>query len=425
LDNQSRIKRLRRVLTERTGCAEEDVRLVYSPLRISPLGAHVDHQDGLVTGMTLDRAILLAFAPRVDRRIIVHSLNFRGITEFTLDDVPPRALGDWGNYVRGAALALEQDRELLVGIDAVVEGNMPIGGLSSSAAVGIAYLLALEAANGLIVTPEENIQYDRYVENVYLGLKNGILDQSIILMSDRDHLTFLDCQSLQFAKYPTPASNGHFEVIVVHSGVAESLASTDYNNRVEECQSAARRLLEFADEPVPEKPKLRQVPEYVYERYVDQLPEPLNRRARHFFTENQRVREGVGAWSAGDLETFGSLINASGASSVQDYESGCPELVALYEILRDCPGVYGARFSGGGFRGSCIGLVNPAYRERIANTVHACYPLAHPQIENLYSVHFCRLDGPARLWTADETERDGHADMLVLGRTESVLVGQR
>jgi galactokinase len=311
-----------------------------------------------------------------------------------------------------------------VGIDALVEGDMPIGGLSSSAAVGIAYLLALEVANDLVVTPEENIGHDRYVENVYLGLKNGILDQSIILMSDRDHLTFLDCQSFEFAKYPTPVNNGQLEVVVVHSGVAEALASTDYNSRVDECQWAARMLLELAGEQIHEKPKLRMVSEDIYEAYGDKLPEPLNRRARHFFTENRRVRSGVDAWTAGDLVRFGSLINASGASSVRDYESGCPELVTLYEILRDCPGVYGARFSGGGFRGSCIGLVNPAYRDCILDTVRSRYPRAHPHIENLYSVHFCRLDGPARLWAAEEWMYEGDRDSMMVASTQPVLSGQ-
>ena len=90
---------------------------------------------------------------------------------------------------------------------------------------GIAYLLALETVNDLEVTPEDNIEHDRYIENVYLGLKNGILDQSIILMSDRDHLTFLDCEEFEFAKYPTPTDNGRFEVLVAHSGLVTSLAS--------------------------------------------------------------------------------------------------------------------------------------------------------------------------------------------------------
>jgi len=353
--------------------------------------------------MTLDRALLLAFVPRSDKRVRVASLNFLGSVEFGLDDVPPKANGDWGNYVRGAVLALQQRYALTAGIDAVVEGRMPIGGLSSSAAVGVAYLLALEAANGLEVSPEENIEHDRYIENVYLGIENGILDQSIILMSDRDHLTFLDCQTVEFYKYPTPVDNGHFEMVVAYSGLVRSLGHTDYNNRVHECQQAARLLLGWAGLPVPDPVRLRDVPEAVYAQYKDRLPAPLDRRARHFFTEVQRVRDGVRAWSAGDLHEMGRLINASGASSVYDYESGCPHLITLYEILRDCPGVYGARFSGAGFRGSCIGLVDPAARKEIAAAIDAIYPGKHPDVADAYSVHFCGTGGPARLLGEDES----------------------
>jgi galactokinase len=306
---------------------------------------------------------------------------------------------DWGNYVRGAVLALQQRYSLHTGIDAVVQGTMPIGGLSSSAAVGVAYLLALEVANDLDVSPEENIEHDRYIENIYLGLKNGILDQSIILMSDLDHLTYLDCQSVHFEKYPTPVDNGHFEIVVAYSGLRKSLANTDYNNRVSECQQAARMLLRWAGMEVPNPLRLRMVPEEVYQTYADRLPAPLDRRARHFFTEIQRVREGVAAWRTGDLEGMGHLINTSGASSVHDYESGCPHLRTLYDILRECPGVYGARFSGAGFRGSCIGLVNPAYREQIVEAIDTLYPTAHPDVAEEYSVHFCKTGGPACQWS--------------------------
>jgi galactokinase/galacturonokinase len=401
------IEQLRGKLKQRTGCSDADIQVVYSPLRVSPLGAHVDHQDGLVTGMTLDRAILLVFVPRKDRRIRIESVNFPNFVEFSLDDVPPRIAGDWGNYVRGAVLALQQKYDLQVGFDGIVEGKMPIGGLSSSAAVGVAYLLALETVNDLDIPPEENIEHDRYIENAYLGLKNGILDPSIILLSDRDHLTFLDCQSVQFVKYATPIENGHFEILVAYSGLAKPLASTDYNNRVSECQEAARLMLDWAGLPVPEPPRLRLVSEEIYDDLVGDLPDPLDRRARHFFTEVRRVREGIEAWGAGDLEKMGHLINESGASSVYNYESGCPHLVTLYEILRDCPGVYGARFSGGGFRGSCIGLANPAYREEIAATIAQRYPTVHPDVAESYSVHFCRLDGPARLWNGVQAESEG------------------
>jgi galactokinase len=372
--------------------------MVRSPLRVCPLGAHVDHQDGLVSGMTLDRALMLAFVPRIDRHVCIESLNFGGCIEFDLDEVPPKVNSDWGNYVRGAVQALQQHYDLQAGIDGVVEGTMPIGGLSSSAAVGVAYLLALEAANGLDVPPIENIEHDRYIENAYLGLKNGILDPSIILMSDQDHLTFLDCQAIEFAKYSTPVDNGQFEIVVAYSGLVRSLTHTDYNNRVNECQEAARLLLRWAGLPVPEQVRLRAVPEPAYEQYKHQLPAPLDRRARHFFTEIQRVRDGVTAWSAGDLQEMGQLINESGASSVNDYESGSPHLITLYNILRQCPGVYGARFSGAGFRGSCIALADPEARQEIVAAIDRGYPDKHPDVAQVYSVHFCGTGGPACLW---------------------------
>jgi galactokinase len=396
VDVEHQIEHLTERLQQRYKCDKRDIQIVYSPLRFSPLGAHVDHQDGLVTGMTLDRVILLAFAPRSDRRVHVESINFAGTVEFALDDVPPAIPGNWGNYVRGAVLALTQEYHLNTGIHALVQGDMPIGGLSSSAAVGVAYLLALEAANGLQITPEENIQLDRYIENEYLGLKNGILDQSVILMSDFAHLTYLDCQTLEFAKFPTTINSRHLEVVVVHSGLNKPLSGTSYNKRVEECQQAARMMLEWANEPIPETPRLRMVPEEIYASLGNRLPAPLDRRARHFFTEIQRVREGIVAWQKGDLETMGHLINESGASSIHNYECGCPHLITLYDILKRCPGVYGTRFSGGGFRGSCVGLIDPAAREEIKDIIDAQYPIAHPDVADSYSIHFCRPDGPAR-----------------------------
>ncbi len=392
-----RIEELKQHLKKRTGCADRDIQVVYAPLRISPLGAHVDHQDGLVTGMTLDQVILLAFTPRADRRVCVESLNFPGCVDFALEDVPPRSAKDWGNYVRGAALALQQDHTLRVGVDAVVGGSMPIGGLSSSAAVGVAYLLALETVNGLTISAAENIQLDRYIENVYLGLKNGIMDQSMILMSDRDTLTYLDCQSVAFEKIPIPPEKNGFDILVVYSGVEKSLGGTDYNNRVAECQEAARLLLTWSGQTPPEQPRLRMVPEAIYAELGERLPAPLDRRARHFFSEVQRVREGAAAWRSGDVTRIGQLMRESGASSVYNYESGCPQLVTLYNILCEAPGVYGARFSGAGFRGSCISLSDPAYREEIRAFIAARYPAAHPNAAERYSVHFCKSDGPARV----------------------------
>lgn len=380
------------------GVERSQVQVARAPLRICPLGAHIDHQLGIVTGMTIDQSILMAFAPSEDDVVRVQSLNFASQTTFGTGDVSPYAKGDWGNYVRGAVLALGQEHRVQRGMIAVVGGAMPIGGLSSSAAVTIAYLLALEAINELAVQPDENVELCRFTENQYIGLKNGILDQSVILFSEPEHLTRIDCETVAITRVPAAKPlRQPFEILVIYSGVSHALVGTDYNNRVAECRDSARWLLDFAGMPVPEDPRLRHVPAEVYAAEGTRLDGPLRRRAVHYFGEMERVAQGVEAWREGDIARFGELVTASGESSIKWYECGSPHLITLYEVLRDARGVYGTRFSGAGFRGNCIALIDPAARDEIAEAVHARYPAAHPDVADKYSIHFCTADGGARL----------------------------
>lgn len=373
------------------------IRIVKAPLRISPLGAHIDHQLGRVTGMAVDRSILLAFAPTDQGLVQVESMDFVNPTRFSLQTIPARQQGDWGNYLRGAALALQRSYPLRRGLYGVIDSDMPIGGLSSSAAVTIAYLLALESVNDLTVSAQENISLVTRTEHEYIGLNNGILDQTSILFSQRNHLTLIDCQSVQIETAPTAIQSSDFEIMAVHSGVTKSLVGTSYNNRVAECQEAARQLLQHAGQPAGASPRLREVDPEIFASYGARLPDLLHRRATHFFGEMARVSRGVEAWRQGDLVGFGALISESGASSIDYYECGCPQLITLYRILCATPGVYGVRFSGAGFRGSCVALIDPAARAAIADTVHQHYPPAHPQEADRYSIHFCQVADSARL----------------------------
>ena len=373
------------------------IRVVKAPLRICPLGAHIDHQLGLVTGMTIDQSILMAFAPTTDGQIRVSSLNFEPPVSFSLSQVPPYRRGDWGNYIRGAVLALQRDYQIEVGLAGVIEGQMPIGGLSSSAATTIAYLLALETINALEVSPETNVSLVRFTENQYIGLNNGILDQSVILFSEANCLTRIDCRAMQIDKVPTSLKVEDFDVLVVYSGLTDVLVGTDYNNRVAECQAAAQQLLEMAGQTIEGSPRLGLVPPDIFEAEGYRLSETGQKRARHYFGEMERVQAGLGAWQAGDLQRFGQLMNESGHSSIAYYECGSPQLITLYEILRDTPGVHGVRFSGAGFRGNCIALIDPEARQAIAEAIHRRYPVAHPAEAELYTIHFCQTDSQAHL----------------------------
>src|SRR5215468_9946781 len=221
------IEKRRQVLLEAHRAAfssrVSDVRYAVAPYRICPLGAHVDHQLGLVTGLTIDSGILLAYTPSTGGRVRLNSRNFPGSIEFEIDSIPPFSPGDWGNYARGAALALRSAHAIQTGIDGVIEGNLPVGGISSSAAAGVAYLIALEAVNGLRISAQDNITLDQQIENSYIGLNNGILDQSVILLGEAGRLLRLDCQSGDHDSVSFPVSNSRFEVTLVYSGISRSL----------------------------------------------------------------------------------------------------------------------------------------------------------------------------------------------------------
>lgn len=390
---------LLRELAARYGVAPASARVVFAPYRICPLGAHIDHQLGPVTAMAIDRGVLLAYAPSAAREVRLSSLEFAGEVRFELDRPGAPQPGDWGNFARGAVQALtRKGHKLSCGLVGVMTGPWTEGGLSSSAAVGVACLLALEDVNALRVGAEENILLDQAIENDYLGVKNGILDQSGILLSRREHLTVVDCATNRHKLVPTAQPPGTWSIVLAFSGLKQALTGTDYNRRVAECAAAARILLDAAGRPAANA-LLGCVRETEYAEHKHRLASPLDRRAAHFFSEVERVRRGEMAWSKGDLPSFGRLMTESGESSIRNYECGSPPLVDLYELLVRCPGVYGARFSGAGFRGCCVALVNEAAARQIAETITAGYARRQPGLAAEAPVEICHSGDGARFLT--------------------------
>ncbi|KAF5934828.1 hypothetical protein HYC85_025957 [Camellia sinensis] len=400
---------LRKMVAEMAGKGTEKVRVVVSPYRICPLGAHIDHQGGTVSAMTINRGILLGFVPSGDSQVLLCSGQFKGEVRFSVDEIkhPKHFVKEndkingsgsskqqeecnWGNYARGAIYALQsRGNHLTQGIIGFVCGSEDLdsSGLSSSAAVGIAYLLAFESANNLAMSPAENIEYDRLIENEYLGLKNGILDQSAILLSSYGCLTCMNCKTKEHKLVHPPKFQNHetgikkaYKVLLAFSGLKQALTSNPgYNHRVAECQAAARFLLKSSGNEGME-PLLSNVEPRTYETHKCKLEPSLARRAEHYFSENMRVIKGLEAWASGNLEDFGELISASGLSSIQNYECGCEPLIQLYEILLRAPGVYGARFSGAGFRGCCIAFVDANCAIEAASFVRNEYKKLQPKL---------------------------------------------
>jgi galactokinase len=371
--------------------------LVNAPLRICPLGAHVDHQGGVVTGMTVDRQVLMAAVPESDAVLRVSSLDFAGEVVVGLEGPVAAKARDWGDYVRAAAEVLSREHRLRIGFRAVIGGDLPGAGLSSSAAVLIAYLLALSRVNEIDLGREEISALVQKAENEYVGVASGSLDQSIILFAEHGHLTRVDCLDLNIEQVARPPRSGELRLLVAFSGVGRALAGSGFNTRVDECHEAARLLLELGGEPVSKRPVLSDVQPEIFEEFAADLPQAQRRRAAHYFGEQQRVLTGVEAWRCGDFNRFGALMTASGASSIHNYESGTAELITLYELLRRADGVYGTRFSGGGFGGSCIALIEPEAGGSVIEEVRRGYEAVHPEAAATASFHICRSGGPARV----------------------------
>lgn len=407
---EDQLKKMWNKVSEMSGRDAEEVRVVVSPYRICPLGAHIDHQGGTVSAMTINKGILLGFVPSGDTEVVLRSGQFDGEVRFSIDKIqqPRNSVKKhhavhasdsakikeeckWGNYARGALYALQSRGNILTqGIIGYICGsnNLDSSGLSSSAAVGIAYLLALESANGMNVSPLDNIEYDRLIENGYLGLRNGILDQSAILLSRYGCLTCMDCKSKEYKIIqPREPQNSDetelrksYKVLLAFSGLRCALTNNPgYNRRVAECQEAAKFLL-CASGKAGVEPRLCNVEEEVYEAHKSELEPILAKRAEHYFTENRRVAKGLEAWKSSNLEDFGKLISASGLSSIHNYECGSEPLIQLNEILQRAPGVFGARFSGAGFRGCCLALVDADRAEEAASYVRREYFGLQPEL---------------------------------------------
>ena len=391
------MKKCEEIYSRTYGRAPEAI--AFCPYRISPLGAHIDHQYGKINGLAIDKGIHIAYSRKENGVVELQSLNFPKRAQFHVNGIPEEKVGDWADHMRGAAKQLVEKYPLRYGISAVIEGTLPIGGLSSSAAVIIAFMTALAAVNRIRLEPWETILMAKAAENKYVGVNCGKLDQSCEILCRKDQLLYLDCADDNYQLIPKNPAMKPFKIAVFFSGLERSLASSAYNLRQDECKAAAYSLLAYAglDYGKFADTRLRQVPYEAFEQYKDRLPEAFRRRAQHYFGEFHRAEQGAEAWKNGDLETYGRLIFESGRSSVENYECGCPELISLYDIMTKTDGIYGGRFSGAGFKGCCMALIDPEKQEEVLKTVEEKYLKEFPGLADKYIGALCDSADGAKL----------------------------
>lgn len=375
----------------------QNMRHIHSPYRICPVGAHIDHQHGHITGFAIDHGVDLEYIPTESGIINLFSNDFEGQVLFTIENMPHKYV-HWGRYVQAAIFALSASYELKNGIQGLVQGSLPVGGLSSSAAVLLCYVSALCDVNDIVLNDELLIDIAFKAEREYIGLNLGKLDQSCEVLCKKDNLLYLDTKDGRYKLIPESDQMPDFDILVFFSGLTRTLMNTNYNLRTDECKVAAFNLLAFEDLPnkTLEETKLRYVDASLFEKWGDKLPDSLAKRTRHYMTEFSRVDEAVDAYGKGDIARFGAIMYASGHSSIYNWEAGCPEMISLFEIMQSTEGIYGGRFSGAGFKGCCIAISKPEHRESIIEKVSREYLAKFPELEGKYSAHICKTANGVR-----------------------------
>ncbi len=373
--------------------------LAFCPYRICPIGAHSDHNLGKITGLAINKGIHIAYSAKQNGVIEMTSLQFPKRAQWHVNSVPEEKQHDWADYLRGATWALSKHYRLQTGLCGVIEGSLPIGGLSSSAAVILSFLSALCKLNNLHLSAQEMIDTAFDAELNYVGVSVGKLDQSCEVLSKKNHLLYLDTRDNSYELIPTTPQMKPYSIAIFFSGLEHSLAGSKYNMRVDELRAGVYALQAYAGLEYGKfgEANARNVPYEIYQAYKNRLPEPWAKRCEHWYSEFRRVEAGAEAWRRGDIEAYGQLSFESGWSSIHNWESGAPEQIRLYEIMRNTKGIYGGRFSGAGFKGCCMALIDPEYEEEISRTVTEAYLKDFPHLTGKYSVHICESADGAEL----------------------------
>ncbi|WP_281276410.1 galactokinase [Dictyobacter kobayashii] len=366
----------------------------WAPGRVNLIGEHTDYNGGFVLPLAVDRVSAFAGRTREDQTVRLWSTHFKAYAQFSLEGLPEtfdeqRAnLPGWARYVLGVAAELTRSDIALKGFDAVVSGDVPLGGgMSSSAALEIAsaeaYALFSDHAFSIgekdaTLTPIETAGLCQRAEQIASGLMCGILDQAASCLGQPRKAVLLDCRSLDY-RY-LPFEDPDVSVVVIDTGVRRELATSAYNERRQQCEEATQRLRDLIVQVEPENEQARSIKELrdvspeQFERFKAQLPAVLQKRAGYVIAENERVLQVVKLLEEGKIEEAGKILWIGHAGLRDEYEVSCNELDALVDIAHEVPGVLGARMMGGGFGGCTINLVRNEAVDALRQAVEQQYP---------------------------------------------------
>lgn len=350
----------------------EGARFYFSPGRVNLIGEHTDYNGGHVFPCALTLGTYGAARKREDNKIHLYSMNLDsfGVVEASLDDLTNKKEYNWANYPLGVVWAFkEKGHTITSGFDMVIWGNIPNGsGLSSSA--------SLEVLTGVILTDLFEIKdlsmtdlalIGQYSENNFNGCNCGIMDQFAVAMGKKDHAIFLDTSDLSYEYAPCVLDGA--KIVITNSKVKHSLVDSAYNDRRNECAAALKALQSELDiqalgDLTPEE----------FEAHKSLIKDEIQlQRAKHAVYENQRTIDAVTALRAGDIESFGKLMNQSHISLRDDYDVSCEEIDILVDLAWKIPGVLGSRITGGGFGGCTVSIVKDESVDTFIETIGKTY----------------------------------------------------
>jgi galactokinase len=337
--------------------------IVRSPGRINIIGEHTDYNEGFVLPAAIDKAAYIAVSLRDDDEIHLVAMDLNENFSVNLKDLKPVGDVSWPNYILGSAAQFLKRGIQLPGFNAVLTSDVPMGaGLSSSAAVECATVFAL---NELLQTDIDRltmVSMAQKAEHEYAGVMCGIMDQFASMMGKKDYVIKLDCRSLEYEYVPFKLEG--LKVLLLNTGVKHSLASSEYNTRRKECETA----VEWVKQNVEGINSLRNVSEEMLNKYVLPNDELIDKRSRYVVQEINRLLEGCNDLQRGDLAALGKKMFTTHEGLSEMYEVSCKELDWLVNKVKNNTNVIGSRMLGGGFGGCTINLVKEtAIDELVAN----------------------------------------------------------
>ena len=391
----------------------------WAPGRVNIIGEHTDYNDGFVLPCAVDRVAAFAGRMRDDALVRLWSWHFKTSAQFSLEGLPEtfeqqrETLPGWARYVLGVASELARAGLPLRGFDAVINGDVPLGGgMSSSAALEVATAQACALFSGgkltigdtnATLTPMQVAAYCQKAEHAASGLRSGILDQAASCLGQPAKVVLLDCRSLDY--HYIPFDDPALSLVVIDTNVRRELASSAYNERRRQCEEATTLLRDAILQQEPQNTQahaikaLRDITQEQFDRYQHILPEILRKRAGYVIAEDARVLQVVKLLEEGQVAAIGPILWQGHAGLRDDYEVSCKELDVLVEIAHGIEGVLGARMLGGGFGGCTVNLVRNEAISALSQAVERDYPA---QTGRQASIDVCRAaGGPGALWLGE------------------------